>query len=37
MLLAKFPSFNPEWPDEVQKRWFDSFEKLMKSDDDEQG
>jgi hypothetical protein len=30
MLLSKFPSFDPNWPDEVKTRWFDSFEKLMK-------
>ena len=29
MLLSKFPSFDPNWPEETQKRWFDSFEKLM--------
>jgi hypothetical protein len=32
MLLAKFPSFDPAWPDEVKTKWFESFEKLMKSD-----
>lgn len=30
MLLSKFPSFDPSWPEETQKRWFDSFEKLMR-------
>jgi hypothetical protein len=30
LLLSKFPSFDPNWPEETQKRWFDSFEKLMK-------
>ncbi len=25
MLLDKFPTFNPEWPAEVQAKWFDSF------------
>lgn len=34
LLLSKFPSFDPSWPDEVQKRWFDSFEKLMKQDEE---
>ena len=30
LLLAKFPDFNPEWPDEVKAKWFDAFEKLMR-------
>ena len=29
LLLSKFPSFDPNWPEETQKRWFDSFERLM--------
>ncbi len=29
LLLAKFPSFNPQWEPDVQAKWFDSFEKLM--------
>jgi hypothetical protein len=29
LLLAKFPSFDPGWSDEIKKCWFDSFEKLM--------
>ena len=29
MLLSKFPSFDPNWPEETQRRWFDGFEKLM--------
>jgi hypothetical protein len=28
-LLDKFPAFNPEWPEEVQAKWFESFGKLM--------
>jgi hypothetical protein len=32
MLLAKFPSFDPAWPDDVKAKWFESFEKLMKSE-----
>ena len=28
-LLAKFPALNPEWPPELQAKWFESFEKLM--------
>ncbi len=31
MLLSKFPTFDPAWPPEVQAKWFDSFEKLMKA------
>ena len=34
MLLSKFPSFDPNWPEETQKRWFDSFEKLMRQTED---
>lgn len=30
MLLSKFPSFDPAWPDDVKAKWFDAFEKLMK-------
>jgi hypothetical protein len=32
MLLAKFPSFDPGWPDEVKAKWFESFDRLMKSE-----
>lgn len=31
MLLAKFPSFDPGWPDGVKAKWFESFERLMKA------
>lgn len=31
LLLSKFPSFDPAWPDEVKSKWFDAFEKLMRS------
>jgi len=30
MLLSKFPSFDPAWSEEVQAKWFDAFDKLMK-------
>lgn len=30
ILLSKFPSFDPNWSDNVKTRWFDSFEELMK-------
>jgi hypothetical protein len=29
LLLDKFPTFDPAWPDEVKAKWFDAFEKLM--------
>jgi hypothetical protein len=29
MLLSKFPSFDPEWPDDVKTKWFEGFNKLM--------
>ena len=29
MLLAKFPSFDPAWPDEVKNKWFAAFADLM--------
>lgn len=31
LLLSKFPEFNPEWSDEIQKKWFEAFDKLMKA------
>ena len=30
MLLTKFPTFDPEWPDNVKTKWFDAFDALMK-------
>lgn len=29
-LLAKFPQFDPAWPDDVKGKWFDAFDRLMK-------
>jgi len=29
LLLSKFPTFDPAWPDEVKKEWFAGFSKLM--------
>ncbi len=29
-LLAKFPTLDPSWPDEVKAKWFESFQELMK-------
>jgi hypothetical protein len=30
-LLAKFPEFDPSWPDALKTKWFDGYERLMKS------
>lgn len=30
VLLAKFPTFDPTWPDEVKLKWFQGFEELLK-------
>lgn len=30
-LLKKFPEFDPKWPAEIQKQWFDGFQRLMDS------
>lgn len=29
LLLSKFPSFDPAWPDDVKTKWFEGFNKLM--------
>lgn len=29
LMLAKFPDFDPNWPDETQQKWFDTFNKIM--------
>ncbi len=29
-LLAKFPTLDPSWPDEVKTKWFESFQELMR-------
>ncbi len=31
MLLEKFPPFDPEWSEELKKKWFEGFEKFMAS------
>jgi hypothetical protein len=31
LLLEKFPAFNPAWPEDLQKKWFTSFEQFMAS------
>lgn len=30
-LLAKFPQFDPQWTDELKAKWFEGFDRLMKS------
>ena len=30
MLLVKFPTFDPAWPNEVKIKWFEGFEELLK-------
>lgn len=30
-LLEKFPKFDPAWPTDVQGKWFDAFDRLMKA------
>jgi hypothetical protein len=30
LLLNKFPSFDPTWPNEVQVKWFEAFDELLK-------
>jgi hypothetical protein len=37
LLLSKFPSFDPAWPDEVKTKWFDAFDKLMRQDGNVRG
>ncbi|MFO7996624.1 MAG: DUF5343 domain-containing protein [Dehalococcoidia bacterium] len=32
MLLAKFPTFDPTWTDEVKLKWFEAFDKLAERD-----
>lgn len=29
LLFAKFPGFDPAWPDEVKIKWFDAFARLL--------
>jgi len=29
LLLSKFPSFDPAWPDDVKTKWFEGFNQLM--------
>lgn len=34
LLAAKFPSFDPTWPDDVKTKWFDGFARLMEKGED---
>lgn len=34
MLLAKFPTFDPTWSDEIKIKWFTAFDELMKYNPD---
>jgi len=29
LLAAKFPQFDPAWPNEIKATWFEAFQKLM--------
>ena len=37
LLLSKFPSFDPAWPDDVKSKWFDAFSELMKRGEEMEG
>lgn len=37
LLLSKFPSFDPSWPDDVKAKWFTSFQDLMSKGADKKG
>lgn len=30
ILIAKFPNFDPAWPDEIKLKWFEDFDQLLK-------
>lgn len=30
LLLAKFPTFDPGWPNDIQLKWFEAFDQLLK-------
>lgn len=32
IVLAKFPAFDPQWPDDAKLRWFDAFLRLLNND-----
>ena len=29
LMIAKFPPFKPDWPDDIKLRWFDDFLRLL--------
>lgn len=29
LLISKFPEWNPQWPPEIQAKWFEAYEKLL--------
>jgi hypothetical protein len=29
LMLAKFPEFDPKWPDEFQAEWFKTFQQML--------
>jgi hypothetical protein len=29
ILMSKFPTFDPSWPDDVKAKWFDAFKQMM--------
>ena len=31
MLFSRFPEFDPKWTDEIKAKWFEAFERLMRS------
>ena len=37
ILLDKFPVFDPSWSEDVQAKWFDGFNRLMKMKQEEEG
>lgn len=37
MLMDKFPAFDPSWSEDVQTKWFDGFNRLMKMKQEEEG
>jgi hypothetical protein len=32
IIMRKFPTFDPNWPDEVKLKWFEAFDKLVERD-----
>lgn len=36
LLLEKFPTFDPAWPDEIKAKWFEAFDRLSHTGDEEE-